>query len=89
MLISAFVFSVVVPVSVGTCKTLELIKKPYIVQAVIDSAQIAGLPASKAAKAYTQKIQMIDPLIQQIIYVSEPLSSRKLFFRKYFLSNDV
>ena len=87
MLFSAILLSVVVPVSVSPYRSTEFITKPYIVQAVIDSARIAGLPPSKAAKAYAAKIQTPDPVLQQISYVPEPISSRKLFFRNYFSSS--
>lgn len=89
MILSALVLSVVVPVSVNTKNSLELIQKPYIVQAVIDSARIIGLPPSKAARAYANKIQMADPAIQQISYVPEPISTRRLFFRNYFQTNGI
>lgn len=87
MLFSAILISVVVPVSISPNKSAEFITKPYIVQAVIDSARIAGLPPSKAAKAYAVKIQTPDPTLQQISFMPEPISSRKLFFRNYFSSN--
>jgi hypothetical protein len=84
MLFSAILLSVVVPLSISPNRSTELITKPYIVQAVIDSARIAGLPPSKAARAYAAKIQTPDPVFQQISYTPEPISSRKLFFRNYF-----
>ena len=89
MLFSAILFSVVVPVSVSPYRSTEFITKPYIVQAVIDSARIAGLPPSKAAKAYAAKIQTPDPVLQQISYVPELISSRKLFFRNYFSNSGI
>ena len=88
MLLGAIFLSIVVPVSIDSSRSMEFIAKPYIVQAVIDSARIAGLPPSGAAKAYAIRIQMPDPLLQQISYVSEPISSRKLFFKKYFLNSN-
>lgn len=87
MFFSAILLSVVVPVSISPHRSTEFIAKPYIVQAVIDSARIAGLPPSKAAKAYAAKIQIPDPALQQISYTPEPISSRKLFFRNYFSSS--
>ena len=84
MLIGAVVLSVVVPISIQQGNLLESFNKPYVVQAVIDSARLIGLPPSKAAKAYASKIQAPDPVTQQIIYTPEPLASRKLFFRNYF-----
>jgi len=84
MLFSAILLGVVVPVSVSPARLTEFISKPYIVQAVIDSARIAGLPPSKAAKAYAAKVQAPDPAIQQIMYTPDPVASRRLFFRNYF-----
>jgi len=87
MLFSAILLSVVVPVSISPYRSTEFIAKPYIVQAVIDSARIAGLPPSKAARAYAVKIQTPDPIFQLISYVPDPISSRKLFFKNYFFTN--
>ena len=84
MLLGAIFLSVVVPVSIDSSRSIEFIAKPYIVQAVIDSARIAGLPPSRAAKAYAIRIQLPDPILHQITYTSDPISSRKLFFRNYF-----
>lgn len=90
MLFSAILLSVVVPVSVSPYRSAELIiTKPYIVQAVIDSARIAGLPPSKAAKAYAAKIQIPDPALQQISFMPEQISSRRLFFRNYFSNSGI
>lgn len=88
MLFSAILLSVVVPVSISPYRSTEIVAKPFIVQAVIDSARLMGLPQSKASKAYAIKIQMPDPILQQITYISEPLPPRKLFFRNYFSNGD-
>lgn len=74
----------VMPANLNQSQSIEWISKPYLVQAVIDSARIIGLPSSKAAKAYAKKIQMADPIVQQITYVPDPVSDRQLFFRSYF-----
>lgn len=84
MLIGAVLLSVIVPLSITQGSVVESIGKPYIVQAVIDSARLIGLPPSKAARAYAKKIQTPDPTTQQIMYTSEPLSPRRLFFKSYF-----
>lgn len=84
MLIGTVLLSIVVPMSIQQGHIVESFNKPYVVQAVIDSARLIGLPPSKAAKAYAVKIQAPDPVIQQISYIPEPISSRKLFFRNYF-----
>lgn len=84
MFISYIVLTVVVPIAINQEIVVGSISKPYIVQAVIDSARLIGLPPSRAAKAYAKKIQIPDPNIQEIIYTSEPLAPRKLFFKSYF-----
>lgn len=84
MLIGIVLLSVVVPMTINQECIVESIRKPYIVQAVIDSARLIGLPPSKAARAYTKKIQASDPIAHQIMYTPEPLTSRQLFFRTYF-----
>lgn len=84
MLIGAVLLTIVVPMSLAQGDVIESISKPYIVQAVIDSARLIGLPPSKAARAYAKKIQTPDPITQQIMYTSEPLAPRRLFFKSYF-----
>ena len=84
MLISAVLLTIVVPMSVTQGGIVESISKPYIVQAVIDSARLVGLPPSKAARAHARRIQTPDPTIQQIMYTPEPLGPRRLFFKSYF-----
>ena len=78
----------IVPVSINQQQSMALINKPYVVQAVIDSARIIGLPSSKAAKAYALKIQAQDPLLKQITFAPEPVSDRRLFFRNYFYNKN-
>lgn len=85
MLLGAILLSLVVPISTSPYRTAEFVERPFIVQAVIDSARLIGLPPSKAAKAYAKKIQTPDPVLEQFLYISEPLSSRRLFFRNYFV----
>lgn len=58
--------------------------KPFIVKATIDAAVLAGMPASKAAKRYALKTQKADLLIAESFLVSEPVSWRRLYFRKFF-----
>ena len=84
MLVGAVLLSIVVPMSIQQGNIVESFNKPYVVQAVIDSARLIGLPPSKAAKAYAKKIQTPDPTTQQIMYTSEPLAPRRLFFNSYF-----
>lgn len=90
MLIGALLISIVIPASINVSQPTGVTFKPYIVQAVIDAAQIVGLPSSKAAKAHAKKVQLVDPVLQQVtIYTPEPVSTRQLFFRKYFHSGGV
>ena len=51
MLIGAVLLSIVVPMSIQQGNIVESFNKPYVVQSVIDSARLIGLPPSKAAKA--------------------------------------
>lgn len=89
MLIGAVLLTIVVPMSVTQGGIVESMSKPYIVQAVIDSARLIGLPPSRAAKAYAIKIQTPDLTTQQIMYTSEPLAPRRLFFKSYFQQRTV
>ena len=86
MIFSLALLSIVLPINLNQGYLIEPIKTPNLVQAVIDSARIIGLPSSRSAKNYAKKLQMPDPLIKQIAYVPEPVSDRKLFFRNYFNS---
>ena len=56
----------------------------FIVQATIDAAVIAGLPASKAAKKYVLQAQKPDFLMSEAHIASEPVGWRRLHFRKLF-----
>ena len=73
MFLGVALISFIVPISINQQQSMALVNKPFVVQAVIDSARIIGLPSSKAAKAYAKKIQMADPIIQQIAYVPDPV----------------
>lgn len=84
MLLSALLLTIIVPVSANLSELDKLDLKPFVAQAVIDSARIIGLPPSKAAKAYANRIQIPDPIMKQITYTADPVSDRKLFFRNYF-----
>jgi len=77
--------SIALPISMQGVSSLPAnITKPYLAQAAIDSARIIGLPPSRAARDYAQKVQTPDPVISQFYSFSEPVSWRRLFFRKYF-----
>ena len=58
--------------------------KPFIVQATIDAAVLAGFPASKAAKKYALQSQNPDFLMTEAHLASMPVSWRRLYFRKIF-----
>lgn len=84
MFFGVALITLVVPASINQQHSIAMVDKPFIVQAVIDSARIIGLPSSKAAKAYAQKIQAPDPVLKQITFTTDPVSERRLFFRNYF-----
>jgi pyrroline-5-carboxylate reductase len=73
--------SIVVPLQISSSNPLF---KPFIVQATLDAAVIAGMPASKAAKKYAVMAQQSDALIAESFITSEPVSWRRLYFRKLF-----
>jgi len=81
MLFSAIILSVVVPMQVSTANPkFEL----FIVKVTIDTAVLIGLPSSKAAKKYALQSQKPDFLMAEAYIFSEPVSWRKLYFRKLF-----
>lgn len=85
MILNAIYFSIFIPLSLQGAHTVSIdVNKPLLVKAAVDSARIIGLPSSKAAKAYAQKIQAPDPIIKQITVIPDSLSDRQLFFRNYF-----
>ena len=85
MILNVLYLSIALPLSIQGVNSLPAnINKPYLVQAVIDSARIIGLPPSRAARDYAQKLQIPDPVISQFYSLAEPVSWRRLFFRKYF-----
>lgn len=81
MLISAIVLSIVVPIQVSMTKPHF---EPFIAQATIDAAVLIGLPSSKAARKYALQSQKPDFLMAEAHLASEPVSWRKLYFRKFF-----
>jgi len=81
MLASAIIISLVLPLQISYKNPkFEL----FIVQATIDAAVIAGLPASKAAKKYVLQSQKPDFLMAEANLASEPAGWRRLYFRKLF-----
>ncbi|AWW50571.1 hypothetical protein [Polynucleobacter paneuropaeus] len=81
MLFSAIILSIVLPIQVSTTSPSF---KPFIVKATIDAAVLAGLPSSKAAKKYAFQSQIPDFLMAEAYLSSEPVSWRRLYFRKIF-----
>lgn len=84
MICGLALLAIVMPADINQRQSIEWMTKPYLVQAVIDSARIIGLPSSRSAKLHARKIQSADPIIQQISVEPSPLSERRLFFRNYF-----
>ncbi|MCE7506958.1 hypothetical protein LZG75_12035 [Polynucleobacter sp. IMCC30063] len=85
MIFNAIYFSIFMPLYIQAVNMApSMVAKPYVVKALIDSAQIIGLPSSRAARDYAKRIQIPDPALQQIIFMAEPISARRLFFREYF-----
>jgi hypothetical protein len=84
MICGIALLAIVMPANINQEQSIEWVTKPYIVQAVIDSARIIGLPSSRSAKLHARKIQSVDPIVQQISIEPNLLSERKLFFRNYF-----
>ena len=84
MFIGVALITLMLPTSIHQNQQMTIFYQPYIVQAVIDSARIIGLPSSRASRAHALKIQSPDPILEQIIISSDPVSDRKLFFRNYF-----
>jgi hypothetical protein len=58
--------------------------EPFIVKATIDAAVLIGLPSSKAARKYALQSQKPDYLMSEAHLNSEPVSWRRLYFRKLF-----
>ena len=81
MLIGAIIISLVVPMGASITKPHFA---PFIVKATIDTAVLIGLPSSKAAKKYALQSQKPDLLMAEAYISSEPVSWRRLYFRKLF-----
>ena len=87
MIFNAIYLSFILPLSIqSTGAESPMLNKPFVVQAVIDSARIIGFPPSRAARDYARKIQLPDPINVHFYRADEPVSSRQLFFRQYFQS---
>ena len=58
--------------------------QPFIVQATIDAAVIAGMPASKAARKHAALKQAPEFITAQADQATTPVSWRRLYFRTHF-----
>jgi hypothetical protein len=81
MFTSAIIFSIVLPMQISITQPKF---EPFIVKATIDAAVLVGLPASKAARKYALQSQSPDFLMTEAHLSSEPVSWRRLYFRKLF-----
>ena len=81
MLTSAVILSIVLPMQLSLTNPQF---KPFIVKATIDAAVLIGLPSSKAARKYALQVQKPDWLMIEAHLASEPVSWRRLYFRKLF-----
>lgn len=81
MIFSALIISIMVPLQIST-KNPKF--EPFIVKATVDAAVIAGFPSSKSAKKYALQAQKPDFLMSEAHLTTEPVSWRKLYFRKLF-----
>jgi len=81
MLISVVILSIAVPMQISMTNPRF---EPFIVKATIDAAVLIGLPSSKAARKYALQSQKPDYLMSEAHLSSEPVSWRRLYFRKLF-----
>jgi len=81
MLSGAIFLSLILPLQIS----LQNPKfEPFLVQATIDAAIIAGLPPSKSARKRAQISQAPEFLAKESLQAPEIVSIRRLFFRRYF-----
>ena len=83
MISSVIIISLILPLQISYQNPRF---KPFIVQATIDAAVIAGMPASKAARKYATQAQKPDFLMSEAYLASEQVGWRWLYFRKLFSS---
>lgn len=81
MLSSAVILSILVPLQLSITNPRF---EPFIVKATIDAAVLAGIPSSRSAKKYALEAQKPDYLMTEAHLASEPVSWRRLYFRKFF-----
>jgi hypothetical protein len=81
MISSAIILSILVPLQISL-KNPRF--EPFIVKATIDTAVLAGFPASKAARKYALQLQKPDFIMTEAYLAVEPVEWRRLYFRKLF-----
>jgi hypothetical protein len=81
MLSGALFLSLVLPLQISLHNPKF---EPFLVQATIDAAIIAGLPPSKSAKRRALMSQSPEFLAKEALQAPEIVSVRRLFFRRYF-----
>lgn len=81
MIFSAIILSIVMPMQIALHNPKF---EPFIVQATIDAAVIAGIPSSRSAKKYALQAQKPDFLMTEAHLASDPVGWRRLYFRKLF-----
>jgi hypothetical protein len=81
MISCAIILSIVMPIQIALHSPKF---EPFIVQATIDAAVIAGIPASKSARKYALQAQKPDFLMSEAHLAADPVGWRRLYFRKLF-----
>ena len=81
MLAGAIIMSLYIPLQISTHNPRF---EPFLVQATIDAAVIAGMPASKAAKKYAVLKQLPDFIAAEANQAPTAVSWRRLYFRAHF-----
>ncbi len=81
MLVGAIFISLFVPIQISIHNPKF---EPFIVQATIDAAVIAGMPASKAAKNRAALKQIPEFITAEANQTFAPVSWRRLYFRAHF-----
>ncbi len=81
MLSGIIVLSLILPLQISAHNPRF---EPFIVQAVIDSAVIVGMPASKSARKYAGSKQKLDFMANEANQEASPVNWRRLYFRTHF-----
>lgn len=81
MFFNALIITVILPIQ--TCASNPKFE-PFVVKAVIDTAVLIGLPASKTARKNAMQAQKPDFFSAEMALASKPVGWRRLYFRKEF-----